>query len=1195
MPVPNIRSIKGNLATLLSITDFKSVNALMKAKPDLKTRKEADEYLINNWRDFKANVDSIEKEEKQKEQKKQRAINKRNKVIQDVIKRNQEIQEQIQNKRNERLNAVKTFNVHIVAKIKTFWKKTGKTINGNEDFEEALTSTMSQLGEKIEGILASYFPFEDEYRLTTLVSYTYQIIEDKPKVNKLDVPMKRADVLRLSFLKYFNKINPISYEDHQGKCVLEILKNHLNIKKDKTITDVMEEASRTLYTRNWKIEDGITARMILYFCKEKNIPCLGFDQKNKLFVKYVRDENKIKKYNSLIFIQAVGHFYIINDTDTVRHISQSFKENVTITTSILQEDREKINYNYVNAEDILIEEDGDETRYLDYCEMFNKIDALEENTVILFKQGNLNEELKEYMKLYDTYPDVKYESLSNVRQIKMPNKVILTTTDCIIDNKTVRDICFREKIEYKNQSIGTLNNDLLDKHFNTERKRFSKEERNAIKESQNGLCNLCNEPIKKQFQIDHKRPLSNGGNNETDNLQALCVSCHQEKTKEENLNCEHYKVKDYISCYNIEAYNAIKSKFFTKVQFSQFLLPPHLINEYKEKYSTFGIDDNRCRKNILLHYGYNFPVYSSLDNIKPFNIFNKTIDDGYYYVETDNVFPMRKNGFYSRPMIEFCLQENIISKSNIKYEYKPSFAIESDYFKSFVEYLMTVYPEEYQKLSVNALIGMFGRRDNSYVDSQICGKDNVEDLGAIYSQYQKPYLNDINEKFYAVTAKINIDKLENAYPIYAQILDCEAIEAYKKVQMLEENGAIPICVKTDAIVYYANEAIDIENYFWDKEKTIKKYKSEKPSLLKKSIKYSNTDKFKITSIKYDVIEDTKEFDFNIKVAKDIIDGKKSCFLDGPAGSGKTHLVNEIIRLIGDDDKIIRLTPTNVSALLIGGQTIDKFGHSHLNNSKSINKLKSKEYIFIDEVSMMRELFYSIFLSVKFHHPHIKFIISGDFNQLEPVNDRATFNYENSKALHELVDGNKVLLTLCRRSDDRLFNLCKNIKENKPHKIGDLCKSGIKTYKNICFTNKCRREVNEECMNRFLQEHSEYKTYDVSGLSYDKNTQNYTLCKGMPLISRLNMKSVDVLNNEMFVCDKINENDIEVSNGMKKLTIPKNIFNRLFLLAFCITTHKSQGLSFNEKYSIYEYQKFSKKLKYVALSRATKYEHIYIAK
>ena len=90
-----------------------------------------------------------------------------------------------------------------------------------------------------------------------------------------------------------------------------------------------------------------------------------------------------------------------------------------------------------------------------------------------------------------------------------------------------------------------------------------------------------------------------------------------------------------------------------------------------------------------------------------------------------------------------------------------------------------------------------------------------------------------------------------------------------------------------------------------------------------------------------------------------------------------------------------------------------------------------------------------------------------------------------------------------------------------------------------------------------------------------------------------MKSIDVLNNEMFVCDKINENDIEVSNSMKTLTIPKSKFNKLFLLAFCITTHKSQGLSLNEKYCIYEYHKFNKKLKYVALSRATKYENINI--
>jgi len=131
------------------------------------------------------------------------------------------------------------------------------------------------------------------------------------------------------------------------------------------------------------------------------------------------------------------------------------------------------------------------------------------------------------------------------------------------------------------------------------------------------------------------------------------------------------------------------------------------------------------------------------------------------------------------------------------------------------------------------------------------------------------------------------------------------------------------------------------------------------------------------------------------------------------------------------------------------------------------------------------------------------------------------------------------------------------------------------------------------MNRYLDKNNINKTFQVEPISYDTNTQPYTLAEGMPLISRLNFKTLDVLNNEIFICDKIIKDDIKVSNELKKLKIPKDKFNKLFLLAFCITTHKSQALSLNEKYCIHEFQKFDKKLKYVALSRSTKYNHIHI--
>jgi hypothetical protein len=334
------------------------------------------------------------------------------------------------------------------------------------------------------------------------------------KVEKQDVPMKRAIPLKLSFLRYFDNINEISYKDHQDRCVIEILKEHLKIKKEKTIIDVMKEASLKLYdNKSWKVEDGVTGRMIKYFCKVKNISCLGLDQKSKAFVKHIRDEKIGHNYNSIIFYYAVGHFYIINDKDAVRHISQTFKENNSLTTSILNE-TESSNYKYIEFKDLFqydyefrnagalgnddiydddaltikeIEElEREETQEIkrDYENEFKTIKELEKNIVIIYHQGNLNVELKKYIEIYGVCPKVKYESLSNVKQIILPNSIILTTTDGMIATTTVKDICLNQNLEFKNQSIGSLLSELLGKHFNTSRIKFTKTEREKILNSQ---------------------------------------------------------------------------------------------------------------------------------------------------------------------------------------------------------------------------------------------------------------------------------------------------------------------------------------------------------------------------------------------------------------------------------------------------------------------------------------------------------------------------------------------------------------------------------------------------------------------------------------------------------------------------------------------------------------------------------------
>jgi len=52
---------------------------------------------------------------------------------------------------------------------------------------------------------------------------------------------------------------------------------------------------------------------------------------------------------------------------------------------------------------------------------------------------------------------------------------------------------------------------------------------------QNWKCGKCGEQLKASFQVDHTIRLEHGGSNHIDNLVAMCVTCHADKTTVENL------------------------------------------------------------------------------------------------------------------------------------------------------------------------------------------------------------------------------------------------------------------------------------------------------------------------------------------------------------------------------------------------------------------------------------------------------------------------------------------------------------------------------------------------------------------------------------------------------------------------------------------------------------------------------------
>ena len=256
--------------------------------------------------------------------------------------------------------------------------------------------------------------------------------------------------------------------------------------------------------------------------------------------------------------------------------------------------------------------------------------------------------------------------------------------------------------------------------------------------------------------------------------------------------------------------------------------------------------------------------------------------------------------------------------------------------------------------------------------------------------------------------------------------------------------------------------------------------------------------------------------------------------------------------------------------------------------ESIYKLKY-DYIFVDEISMVKECFYKFLLTIKRIKPNIHFIVSGDFNQFSPINDRADFDYKNSIALKELTDYNSLILTTCRRSDDKLFNLCTfenvmNIKKT------DFNNKMAKT--NICYTNKKRIEINELCMFRYRPENH----ITIPKNKINPQSQYMYIYNDLPVICKITDEKQTLNNNEQFIITKYDNDFISVKSTIDEriLDIETSKFNKIFLPAYAITIYSSQGCTINKPYTIHEFERLNKRARYVSLSRSSKIEYINIA-
>ncbi len=1057
--------------------------------------------------------------------------------------------------------------------------------------------------------------FEDSKKIVEVMDYRVEYMDtDFYENNSLPVnqqPMRRAFVLKNDWLKYAEGIADSAFEETSNTCVYHQLARFLlnpptgrptqfilpkQKTSEKSIFNYFKE--KNLFKQcglDETMDSGVSSYMINSLCNFIKRNMYAFDGDDQLFddVRCFPSDH----YCPIVFYKIHGHFYLIDKADAIRSVAESNKLSKT---------------HLIPASN---EYDGNKSKleviHIDKFDVENAQNM--KSGIYLVKQFNLDEEIRQFITFNKRVPLTKTDR-SNVIQIKFAEHFIQATKKqeqkyvIVCVDKTVgerftydelKTITNSNGIEYENGGLGSVILSMLKEKKKSIRETLLGFQREEFIQKHDSKCSDC-KLVCENLQIDHIIPLASGGKNDISNLQPLCVDCHKQKTIEENES--GYAVKDEeISFFNQLCFDKVVNTVDFKTW--QFV---ETVQEEVKGLPTFKLDMRKCRKNIMYFSKYEWPVYCVMDSPKPFS---GKIQCGKFYVITENTFPLRGCGWYSQPEIECGLSEGFLKIKDIVMEFIPSYTLPPGHFRQDIDILVnsTLLPDTFEeplkfvKMMPNGLVGLLGhtKATSTKIKFTLCKYEastwfcKKKDKSDVYITSEKL---DNGETLYIGTFSEPVEMEGTKYPLYGQVLGMEAVELYYLEKELKRRGAIILDRNTDAIRYASRKEIELKA-FWDDEHTLPKYQKEVANPLKIETRPHfcrentlNPDDFQLewnTQYDYDCSPEEQ--------AKLIIDSKKSIHIDGRAGTGKTYLTNKIIdELKARNIKYASFSPTNKGARLISGNTIHSLYHKFKSSKRALlTFLHEVRYIFIDEISMMIKDFYQLFTLIKRTFKKMKFIIAGDFGQLPPVKDNWNGDFKNSAGLYGLCGGNRIQLTICRRSDDSLFNLCHDVDNVDINQF----KPKVPTYLNLAYTHNTRKRVNNECMNRFIQEKRCKTVFIPNSFKTNPKTQDIHLGKGMPVIAHKTNKSLNFLNSETFIVKSVSDEFIILTSPIiESLKIETKFFQKFFYLGFCITIHASQGETFQHPYTIYDWNHpyFCEKAKYVALSRGTSIQNIQIA-
>lgn len=399
-----------------------------------------------------------------------------------------------------------------------------------------------------------------------------------------------------------------------------------------------------------------------------------------------------------------------------------------------------------------------------------------------------------------------------------------------------------------------------------------------------------------------------------------------------------------------------------------------------------------------------------------------------------------------------------------------------------------------------------------------------------------------------------------------------------------------------------------------------------------------------TSFDYCNIEQRHAFDMIAKT-------NNSFFLTGRAGTGKTTFLKTIQEKV--QKKFIVLAPTGIAAINAGGQTIHSFfgldfgvlgpGDIGIMNANIIAIIRHIDTIIIDEVSMVRcDIIDAIDRTLRFYRKNsapfggLQMVFVGDMFQLEPVvtqEDRDileeiyhsdSFYFYKSAVIRRYGLPKIEFLKIYRQSDPVFIQLLEHIRTGTVSyrdmlrinsRVVAPGEGSQKLKVTLTCTKKAAQVINEERLEELDGDLMVYEAEHAGDSRKCQDAAEDRLClrEGAQVIFTKNDSSQRWVNGTLAIVHSLSDDCIKVrfDNGIiqevqkvkwesleyqydeqtksSKKRIIGSITQYPLRLAWAITIHKSQSLTFDRVAIDFGKSAFTNGQAYVALSRSRSLE------